>query len=225
MSQMPRQPEPELMDLDHEAQAYADADFRDVNARFVERLLELVPPHQPMRALDVGCGPGDIPIDVAGRCPGWSITAVDAADAMLRIARQRAARARVQNLRFVRDDAKTLASLDDGFDVIFSNSLLHHLPDPSGFWRQLKRLSRPGTVVFLRDLARPASVHDADRIVLQYAGNESATLQEEFRRSLLSAFTIDEARVQLDAANLHELQVDMSSDRHFDVWGVIRSTN
>jgi len=220
---MPRQPEPELMDLEHEARAYADADFRDVNARFVERLLELAPAGQPLRALDLGCGPGDIPIEVARRCPRWSITAVDAADAMLRIAMERAADAKVGNLRFVRDDAKTLALIDGGFDVIFTNSLLHHLPDPSGFWRQVKRLSKPGTVLFLRDLARPASARDADRIVARYAGNESTTLRDEFRRSLLSAFTLDEVRAQLDTADLSWSRVAMSSDRHLDVWGVVPS--
>jgi hypothetical protein len=34
---MHRQPEPELMDLPHEAQAYAAADFSGVNAAFVDR--------------------------------------------------------------------------------------------------------------------------------------------------------------------------------------------
>lgn len=38
---MHRQPEPELMDLAHEAEAYAAADFSDVNAAFVDRLLSL----------------------------------------------------------------------------------------------------------------------------------------------------------------------------------------
>lgn len=212
------------MDLEHEARAYANADFRDVNARFVERLLELATSNQPLRALDLGCGPGDIPIEVGRRCPRWSITAVDAADAMLRIATRRADDAKVRNLCFIHDDAKTLASLHDSFDVIFSNSLLHHLPDPSGFWQQVKRLSRPGTVLFLRDLARPASTHDADRIVARYAGDESTTLQDEFRRSLLSAFTIDEVRAQLDVADLRWLRVDMSSDRHLDVWGITPTT-
>lgn len=224
MSHLPRRPEPELMDLEHEALAYAAADFRDVNTRFVDRLLELVdaietrPGVSPVRGLDLGCGPGDIPVAVALRRPRWSIVAVDAADAMLRIARRRAGG--VRNVRFVRDDAKTLTSLDGPFDVIFSNSLLHHLPDPMPFWRQVKRLLRPGGVCFLRDLARPAYEQRAAEIVREHAGNESPLLREEFHRSLLSAFTVDEVRQQLQAAGLASLRVERSSDRHLDAWGI-----
>lgn len=219
MSALPRRPEPEVMDLEHEARAYADADFDDVNARFVERLVELTSAVEARTALDLGCGPGDIPIAVAARRPGWSIVAVDASEPMLRIARSRLARVGVGNLRFVRDDAKTLGTLDGPFDVIFSNSLLHHLPDPAGFWRQVGRLARPGTVFFLRDLARPGSEARARAIVHEYAGTESPTLQEEFHRSLLSAFTPDEVREQLRAAGLSSLRVQVSSDRHLDVFG------
>ena len=59
---MPRQPEPEYMDLPEEAAAYAEADFADVNEAFVERLLEHVGAREEELALDLGTGPGDIPL-------------------------------------------------------------------------------------------------------------------------------------------------------------------
>ena len=81
---MERQPEPEYMDLEVEAAAYAAADFAEVNAAFVERLLEVAGTIARAVAIDLGTGPGDIPLRVAARRSGWRILAMDASWAMLR---------------------------------------------------------------------------------------------------------------------------------------------
>ena len=85
---IPRRGEPEVMDDLAEAQAYAAADFADVNEAFVARLLELAGPPAKARAVDLGTGPGDIPIRLVRARPGWHVTAVDASLAMLNLARQ-----------------------------------------------------------------------------------------------------------------------------------------
>jgi hypothetical protein len=56
-------------------------------------------------------------------------------------------------------------------------------------------------------------------IVQQYAAHEPVLLQEEYYRSLLSAYTPEEMRAQLDDAGLACLQVARVSDRHVDVFG------
>ncbi len=101
MNPLPRMPEPEVMDLAAEAEAYGLADFADVNAAFVERLLEWVPAAAPVRALDLGTGPGDIPVRVKRARPRWRILALDASGPMLRLAADAAQRAG-QALQFVR---------------------------------------------------------------------------------------------------------------------------
>ena len=72
-SEMQRQPEPEFMDDGAEAEAYAHADFADVNRAFVERLLDLTDEHKKARALELGVGPGDITVRIAPARPGWHI--------------------------------------------------------------------------------------------------------------------------------------------------------
>ena len=62
-----RQNEPELMDDKAEAEAYARADFAEVNDAFVDRLLELAGPRETAAAVDLGTGPADIPIPMAAR--------------------------------------------------------------------------------------------------------------------------------------------------------------
>ena len=64
-AQMPRQPEAELMDQPAEVQAYAAADFSGVNQAFVDRLVALAGNAEAARALDLGTGPGDVPIRLA----------------------------------------------------------------------------------------------------------------------------------------------------------------
>jgi 2-polyprenyl-3-methyl-5-hydroxy-6-metoxy-1,4-benzoquinol methylase len=212
---MPRRPEPELMDMPDEVDAYARADFRAVNARFVEWVFSMADGRDGLSVLDIGCGPGDIPLAIARAKPGWRVTAVDDSEPMLMVARRRSAGTR--NLAFAKGDAKSLPDLGL-FDLILSNSLLHHLPEPAGFWSGVKKHLRAEGRVMLRDLRRPTDEATARRIVAEHAGGESGLLQEEFYRSLLSAFTVDEVRQQLIAAGLSALQVGEREDRYLDVW-------
>jgi hypothetical protein len=87
------------------------------------------------------------------------------------------------------------------------------------FWAEIKRVGKPGAFVLLRDLARPDTPDGVRAIVDKYASQESALLQEEFYRSLLASYALDELRVQLNRAQLNLLRVEMVSDRHLDVFG------
>jgi ubiquinone/menaquinone biosynthesis C-methylase UbiE len=211
------------MDLPDEVEAYARADFREVNARFVDRLLELAGPGSSERtAVDLGCGPGDIPLLVGSRCPNWRVTGVDASKPMLDVARSNAARAKLEDrVTFHLSDATSTALPGGSFDVVFSNSLLHHVKDPSSMWREIRRLAARGAVVFLRDLKRPVSEAAARDIVAQHAGSESKLLKEEFFRSLLAAYTVEEVHDQLSVIAWTGLTVAQSSDRHLDVFGTV----
>jgi len=218
-----RTPEPEVMDDQAEAAAYAQADFSAVNEAFVQRLLELAGDCPTARAVDLGAGPADIPIRLAKYRPGWELTAVEASGAMLEIAACNLLAAGLwDRVALVEADAKD-TGLDAGsYDVVFSNSILHHMSDPAELWAEIAQLAAPGALIFLRDLARPESAEQAAEIVRRCAGSESQLLQEEFNRSLLAAYTVDEVRAQLAQAHLSRLEVAMSSDRHLDVWGRAR---
>jgi len=217
---MPRQPEPEYMDDDAEAEAYAVSDFSEVNQTFVDRLLELVPTRDALTAVDLGTGPGDIPIRVSRARPAWHITAVDASEAMLRFGRKASSEAGVaERITWVQADAKDTQLPARTFDVVFSNSILHHINETGAFWSELKRLAKPDAWVFLRDLWRPKSPEDARRIVETYGGVGPELEQEEYYRSLLSAYTLEELRDQLAQTGLTTLRVEKVTDRHMDVFG------
>jgi len=211
---MARRLEPEVMDIPERAEASARADFRDVNAAFVERALELAPDGGPLDMLDLGTGPGDNAIALGKQRPNWRVHGIDASMPMLRLAAQRP-----PNVCLVRADATRLPHADASVDGVVSNSLLHHLPDPAPWWTEIARVLKPGGFVLVRDLLRPDSEDDARAIVETYAADEHPYLKEDFYHSLLAAFSFDEIRRMLDVSPLPHLSVEQVSDRHYDVWG------
>src|SRR5687768_8520884 len=80
---MDRTPEPELMDDSEQAEAYAIADFAEVNQRFVDLFRAQFPSFARGSIVDLGCGPADIPIRLCRALPGVRVTGVDGAAAML----------------------------------------------------------------------------------------------------------------------------------------------
>ncbi len=217
---LPRQPEPEYMDGEPEAEAYAASDFSEVNQAFVDRLLQLIPETRPLRALDLGTGPGDIPIRLSLARPHWRIVAVDASPAMLRCARQAQKRTPdAGRIDWVLADAKDTRLPAHDFNVVFSNSILHHINDTAAFWTELKRLAAPGAYIFLRDLTRPETDEAAHAIVQTYGGVGPELMRKEYYESLLASYTLDEVRQQLARANLSALRVERITDRHMDVFG------
>jgi ubiquinone/menaquinone biosynthesis C-methylase UbiE len=219
---MPRKAEPELMDDRAEAEAYAKADFAEVNQAFADRLLEIVGPAGKAEALDLGTGPGDIPLRLLRARPGWHIVAVDASQAMLELAKRAVEAAGASSsIDLVLADAKATKLPPRAFDIVFSNSILHHISEADRFWAEIKRVGRPGATVFLRDLYRPATLDAARDIVDLYAGSESTLLRDEYYRSLLAAYTPGEVRGQIARAGLATLRVETVTDRHMDIYGRI----
>ncbi|HTB66680.1 MAG TPA: class I SAM-dependent methyltransferase, partial [Steroidobacteraceae bacterium] len=78
--------EPEIMDGEAEAAAYASADFSDSNQAFVRDVVSSFPGHLG-QVVDLGCGPGDIAIRLSRAAATARITAVDGSPAMLALAR------------------------------------------------------------------------------------------------------------------------------------------
>ncbi len=219
---MERIPEPEIMDIPERAQAYADADFSEVNAAFIERLVELAGDLDSARALDLGTGPGDIPLRLAQRRPGWRITGLDASTPMLRLARAARADAFAKPaVNFVLGNARRTPFPSDTFDVIFSNSILHHVDDPIAFWKEAARIAKPGAMLFARDLLRPESPEAARALVETHAADEHPLLKEDFYNSLLAAYSTEEVKAQLHAAGAARFEVQEVTDRHLEIFTAI----
>lgn len=200
-----------------QALAYAQADFSEPNAAFVEHVSAVLPERGCGTILDLGCGPGDITLRLAKVFPDAHVIGVDGAGAMLALAREALAAnpALAPRVGFVHAMLGALPQGIAGVDAVVSNSLLHHLPDPALLWSVATRVARRGAALVVMDLARPSSVEDAGRIVATHAAGEPAVLREDFHNSLLAAYTPGEVRLQLAAAGLAGVEVRTVSDRHW----------
>lgn len=216
---LPRVLEPEVMDTACEAEDYDSMDHRDVNRRFVDDFLG-VPGLEagPLRILDVGAGTAQIPIELAGRGRGDHITAIDLAEEMLRVARRNVAAAGLTgSIALERVDAKSMPFADATFDAVISNSIIHHIPEPLSVFREMKRVVRPGGILLVRDLLRPADPSTLERIVRQYAGPANPHQQAMFRDSLNAALTLSEVQHLLAEVGLPQDAVQQTTDRHWTV--------
>jgi cyclopropane fatty-acyl-phospholipid synthase-like methyltransferase len=218
---MDRVPEPERMDDDAQARAYAEADFEEPHSRFIE-LLRASFPDLPSggTALDLGCGPADIALRFARSFPGWCVDGVDAAPAMLRYGREAVEAAGFQDrVNLLEAHLPQGSALRQHYDLVFSNSLLHHLASPEVLWACVRRWAPEGAPVFAVDLERPESREQARELVEQYAAGEPELLRRDFFRSLLAAYRVDEVKQQLAEAGLAKLAVSRIGDRHLMVRG------
>jgi ubiquinone/menaquinone biosynthesis C-methylase UbiE len=110
-------------------------------------------------ALDVGTGPGQIPIKLALKLPQLEIIGIDLSNAMLATARNGAIAAGVQKqVRFEPGDAGCLSFPDHHFDLVMCNSVLHHASDPLATLNELARVIHPRGAILLRDLRRPSAL-------------------------------------------------------------------
>jgi len=216
---MKRTPEPEIMGEDAEAKVYELADFSGVNQAFAERLIEMVP-HPYGVLVDLGCGPGDILVRIHTLRQSCMLLGLDGSAIMLALAQDRlATEALADSIHLVQGDAKELNFPEDCFDIVISNSLVHHLPDPRPFWQEVRRVCKPGAIILVQDLSRPDTPEEARFIVERESGSEPQLLQDLFFYSLLASFTADEVEQQVAAAGLQQVTVRMSSDRHWEVAG------
>lgn len=218
---MERIREPELMDDPKQAEAYAGADFEEENQGFVERFKEYFPEFAQGTVLDLGCGPGDIPIRFAKVYPACQIIGVDASAPMIQLGEQAVKEAGLSGRITLRCERYEDIAGARIADAVISNSLLHHLPNPLQFWQKIRQLVRPGAPVLVMDLLRPDSPEAAQAIVDQYAANEPDILRRDFYNSLLAAFTEDEIGSQLARMNLTRLLIDVPDDRHWVAGGTI----
>ncbi len=219
---MQRIPEPELMNDEAQARAYAEADFEAPHGYFIELFQQTFPALSLSGCvLDLGCGPADISLRFARAFPDCVIHAVDAAQAMLAYADKAVQQANLaERIRLLPGYLPHARLPHRSYDVVISNSLLHHLANPMSMWRSVQEYAAPGAPVFIMDLMRPPSAALAQALVAEYAAEEPPILQHDFYHSLLAAYTPEEVEQQLKSLAL-PLSVRVVSDRHLVVSGTM----
>lgn len=102
-----------------------------------------------MRLLDVGAGPGTITADLAGLVR--EVVATEISEEALALTRAGVAEQGATNVTFAVADVHALPFEDDAFDVAHAHQVLQHVADPVQALRELRRVTKPGGIVAVRD--------------------------------------------------------------------------
>jgi trans-aconitate 2-methyltransferase len=114
------------------------AKFEDERNRPAIELLARVPLENPLRVVDLGCGPGNSTELLAGRFPKAEVIGLDNSPDMLA-----AARKRLPNTRFIEADVAQWTP-DAPVDLLFSNATFQWIPGHQAVLKRLTGLLAPG---------------------------------------------------------------------------------
>jgi ubiquinone/menaquinone biosynthesis C-methylase UbiE len=213
---LPRVLESEVMDRPEEAREYDAMDHSGVNLRFVDDFLAVHGPGRGGELLDVGTGPGRVPIALCRADRHFRVLGVDLAGPMLELARRNVADAGLTDrIRFARGDAKSLPFPDGRFEAVISNTIVHHIPDPVPALAEMVRLVAAGGSLMIRDLARPADEAAIQALVELHAADEPIPAKNLLRDSLHASLTLDEVKAIVRGLGLPTEGVALTSDRHW----------
>jgi ubiquinone/menaquinone biosynthesis C-methylase UbiE len=144
---------------------------------------------------------------------------------MLAVAHKNIARAKLgDRVLLDRADGKATQYDDGAFGATVSNSIVHHIPEPEMVFREMWRVTASGGIVFVRDLYRPATDAETDRLVGLYGGSPPSdpALRPSFehqrtllRNSLCAGLTVAEVAGMVAPLGVSASAVTMTSDRHW----------
>jgi trans-aconitate methyltransferase len=108
-----------------------------------KELMERVTWRGDERVLDVGCGDGSLTAQLARRVPRGAVLGIDSSTEMISHASTAHPKNRFPNLRFLEMDASSI-ELPPEHDLVFSNAVLHWVPDHAAFLSGASGALRPG---------------------------------------------------------------------------------
>jgi ubiquinone/menaquinone biosynthesis C-methylase UbiE len=140
--------------------------------------------------LEIGCGPGDVLLQLGRRVPAAELTGIDPDPAALRKARRKAAR-RGLTINFTLAYADELPLPDASADRVLSSYMLHHLDEGQqvAALREVRRVLRPGGELHVVDA--DGTPHSGSRRHQhpQLAGHTPARIVDVMREAGLTGVT------------------------------------
>jgi ubiquinone/menaquinone biosynthesis C-methylase UbiE len=114
-------------------------------------LLHLVGLRPGIRALDLGCGGGDVTFEISEMIgPDGNVTGIDMDDVKLALARETATVRRLTNIEFRAENVNDWNE-PDAYDLVYSRFLLEHLSRPVDLLRKMWAAVRPGGAIVVED--------------------------------------------------------------------------
>lgn len=119
--------------------------------------------------LDIGTGPGFLPIELAKLIGGAEVVGIDLSRDMIKIAERNARIEEIHGkVKFLVMDANSMNFDDSSFDLVLSTGALHHWKNPLRAIREIRRVLREGGQAWIYDLSKDASSELLAAKLLEY---------------------------------------------------------
>jgi ubiquinone/menaquinone biosynthesis C-methylase UbiE len=162
--------------------------------------------------LDIGTGPGYLPIEIAKASFGIKVVGVDLSRKLIQMAKSNALKAGLADrLTFKSGNAGQLTFDNSSFDMVISTGMLHSLKDPVKVLQEIYRVLKAGREAWIFDPAKVASQVDRKR------WKASLNLRERFFLWLFQLFglhkpiktyTREQAIALLEKTNFAHYRID-----------------
>src|SRR5437868_2937336 len=164
--------------------------------------------HAPVRALDMGCGSGNLTRHLLDL--GAEVTAADVSAGFLQLVRDRFPDLRLTTHRL---NGRDLGEIPDcSFDLVATYSVLHHIPDYLSACAEMARVCREGGVVVMDHEASP-NVWQGDAQLDRF--RREAT-RFDWRKYLMPANYVHRARRLIDPRYSNEGDIHVWPDDHIE---------
>jgi ubiquinone/menaquinone biosynthesis C-methylase UbiE len=101
-----------------------------------------------LHILDIGTGPGWLPVLLKEARPDWRVTALDASDLMLEEARTYAA-SRGIAIQWLKAYAENTGLSPNQFDLVLSHFAFHEFTDPAAVLCEMVRVTKDGGAILI----------------------------------------------------------------------------
>lgn len=150
--------------------------------------------------LDLGTGPGHLPVEIAKRAPEVTVIGIDLSRRLIRAARENAAKAGVDHqLTFEVGDSARLRFEDACFDMVISTGMLHSLKHPVDVFREMYRVLKNGGQAWVYDPSNLGSHRERKQ------WKASLSFYEKFFLKLFIALKIHQPAKKLDISTVRAI--------------------
>lgn len=120
--------------------------------------------------LDIGTGPGILPLEIGKLLPAAKIIGMDLSEKMIKIAGKNKEKLGMTNVEFKVMDANTLEFNDNSLDMVISTGSLHHWKQPVKIIDEIYRCLKQGCEAWIYDGFSGASDADIDTCIAKRGG-------------------------------------------------------
>jgi SAM-dependent methyltransferase len=154
--------------------------------------------------LDLGCGPGDLALELAHRLRDARVVGLDLSPSMMQLASRHATTD--GRLRFIVGKAEALPMADESVDLVVSTLSLHHFAAPGAAFAEVARVLRPGGVALIYDVGLLSLEPSQMATIARDAGLDPDDLRRERVKGSLGARLL--VRFRLEGPDIADDQED-----------------